>query len=389
MQPADSLFAREPFRIFFPAATLVGVIGVALWPLHLLGIAGSYPGQAHAQLMMHGFFGGYIVGFLGTAMPRMLSVAALRKGEAMLLLAIFLVMAGLCASGNLRWANGCYLALLAAFVAMMAPRFAGRKDLPPPGFVLVGMSILSAAAGSALAIFSGEEAGMFRLTLQRLLSYQGFVLLPILGIGPFILPRFFGLASRHDLPESREMTGAWNRKAWLALATGLGILISFALEAGGMIRIAYALRFALTAGYILMEMPVRKGPESSNIFGLSIRGSLAAIAGGFLAVALFPAYRVGLLHITLIGGFAVITFAVATRVLFGHSGNLGALKGRNRWFAISTGLMLFGMATRISGDFWPKIMASHYIYGAILWIVGVTVWSAYALPKARVVDSEE
>jgi hypothetical protein len=43
--------------------------------------------------------------------------------------------------------------------------------------------------------------------------------------------------------------------------------------------------------------------------------------------------------------------------------------------------MLFGMTTRISGDFWPKIMASHYIYGAILWIAGVLVWAAYVLPK--------
>jgi uncharacterized protein involved in response to NO len=389
MQPADSLFAREPFRIFFPAATLVGVIGVALWPLHLLGIAGAYPGLAHAQLMMHGFFGGYIIGFLGTAMPRMLSVPPLRKAEAVLLLAIYASMASLCACGNLRWANGCYLVLLASFVAMMAPRFARRKDLPPPGFVLVGMSIACAAAGSALAISQGEEPELFRLSLQRLLSYQGFVLLPILGIGPFILPRFLGMESTHDLPESRKATAAWKRKALLALATGVGILISFALEAGGKIRPAYALRFILTAGYIWMEMPLGKGPERSNIFGFSIRWALAAIAGGFLAVALFPAYRVGLLHITLIGGFAVITFAVATRVLFGHSGNLAALKGRNRWFAIATGLMLFGMATRISGDFWPKIMASHYIYGALLWIVGVAVWSAYALSKAGVADTEE
>ena len=110
--------------------------------------------------------------------------------------------------------------------------------------------------------------------------------------------------------------------------------------------------------------------------------------GGFTLIALFPAFRVGLLHLTLIGGFAVITFTVATRVVFGHSGNLEKLKGRNRWLLVAVALMLIGMATRISGDFWPKIMASHYTYGAIIWIAGVLLWSSYALPKVLQVESE-
>ena len=51
--------------------------------------------------------------------------------------------------------------------------------------------------------------------------------------------------------------------------------------------------------------------------------------------------------------------------------------------------MLFGMGTRISGDFWPKIMASHYIYGALLWIGGALVWAFYVLPKVRLAEAEE
>jgi hypothetical protein len=50
--------------------------------------------------------------------------------------------------------------------------------------------------------------------------------------------------------------------------------------------------------------------------------------------------------------------------------------------------MLLGMATRISGDFWPKILASHYNYGALLWIAGVVLWAIYVLPKVLVVEKE-
>ena len=119
-----------------------------------------------------------------------------------------------------------------------------------------------------------------------------------------------------------------------------------------------------------------------------MRIAFAALVSGFLLGALFPVYRVGLLHLTLIGGFAIITFTVATRVIFGHSGNLEKLKGPNRWLLGAVGLMLFGMATRISGDLWPKIMASHYIYGATLWIGGVLLWSAFVLPKILAVETE-
>ena len=84
----------------------------------------------------------------------------------------------------------------------------------------------------------------------------------------------------------------------------------------------------------------------------------------------------------------MITFTVATRVIFGHSGQLERLKGKNRWLLVSIGLMLFGMATRISGDFWPNIMGSHYSYGAIIWTTGVLLWCFYALPKVLQIETD-
>jgi uncharacterized protein involved in response to NO len=384
------LFAREPFRLFFPAATLAGIIGVALWPLNLLGVTSEYPGQLHARIMAHGLFGGFIFGFLGTAMPRMLSATPLRLIETGLLLLVYVSMVMAYALGKPPAGNVLFLFLIGGFAIAMAPRILQRKDNPPPGFILVALSLACAAAGALLmAIESSEEPNLSRVALQRLLTYQGFALLPILGIGPFILPRFFGLTSPHDFPESTKPTPAWAAKAFLALATGVLIIGSFFLETKGWFRLAYGLRFATALTYMLMEMPLRTGPASTSVFGFAIRLSLVGILSGFLAISIFPAYRVGLLHLTLIGGFSVITLVVATRVLFGHSGNLARLKERNRWFPIAVGLMLFGMATRISGDFWPKIMASHYLYGALLWIGGVLLWAVYALPKALVEDSEK
>jgi uncharacterized protein involved in response to NO len=381
--------AREPFRIFFPAAVLAGVLGAALWPLYFTHLTQFYPGTSHPRIMAFGFFGGFIIGFLGTAMPRMLSANPLRLREAFPLLFVHLAMVGAFLAGNIVLGDILCLALLGLFAICMMPRARHRKDNPPPGFVLVGLTFASAATGVLLAIIEYySELDLFWIALERLLCYQAFVLLPILGIGPFLLPRFFGLPNPHDFPETLTPTAPWLRKAALAFTAGALILASFLIEAAGSFRTAYALRFATTLIYFLIEMPFHRAPGGSNALGASILISLAGILAGFLAVCLFPAYRVALLHLTLIGGFAVITFTVATRVLFGHSGNLPLLRGRNRWLLIAVGMMLFGMATRISGDFWPKILPSHYIYGALLWIAGVSIWSYYALPKILTRDAD-
>lgn len=380
---------KEPFRIFFPAGVAAGVIGVMLWPLHFSGMVSFYPGQAHVRLMVYGFFGAFIFGFLGTALPRMLSARPLGVINVMALIVVYGVMVAFFSAGKVLWGDVTLLALLVMFLGMILPRAACRKDTPPPGFVLVGLAWLCVMTGAVLAVAQTRvELDLFWVNLQRLLSSQGFVLLPILGIGPFLLPRFFGLESTHDFPETIRPTGLWMRKALLALSTGLVVIASFVLEARGLFRWGHGVRFAACLFYLALEFPFSKAPRFATALGASLRLAFVILLAGFLMVTLFPEYRVGLLHLTLVGGFAVITFVVATRVVFGHSGNLQRLKSRNRWLLVSVGIMLFAMATRISGDFWPRIMASHYNYGAVLWAAGVALWAWKVLPKVRWVEKE-
>jgi uncharacterized protein involved in response to NO len=381
---------REPFRVFFPLAVLAGIAGVALWPLHFWGLVQWYPGQTHARIMAYGLFGGFIFGFLGTAMPRMLSAHPLRPVEVLGLVTIYLAMLISFLTGNVSAGDALLVLLLSGFIGCLASRARTRKDTPPPGFVLVGLSFLCVIAGAILSLVPMDgEADFYWLHLQHLLSYQGFVLLPILGIGPFILPRFFGLESTHDFPEALRPLPGWTRKALLALSVGLVIIGTFFLEAATWYRTAYAIRFLTVLAYLYLEMPFHRGPKLGNALGASIGISFFSMLAGLLTICLFPGYRVALLHLTLVGGFAVITFVVATRVVFGHSGNIEKLKGRNAWVWIAVATMLLGMATRISGDFWPAIMASHYIYGALLWIGGVLLWAVYVLPKVLIADRSE
>ena len=83
------LLRSEPFRLFFPLALLVTIGGVALWPLLHFGMIGIYPGTMHARVMTAGF-GGFLLGFLGTATPRLLDAPPLRRWELATLLLCWL-----------------------------------------------------------------------------------------------------------------------------------------------------------------------------------------------------------------------------------------------------------------------------------------------------------
>ena len=146
-----SLCPAEPFRIFFPIGTLFGISGVSLWPLFYLGIHTSfYPGMMHARVMIEGFLGAFIFGFLGTALPRFFGAPPLKRWELWTLIVLHLTAIGLHIGLQPFAGDGMFLALLVFFLVCMGRRFARREDLPPPGFALVGIGFLNALAGTAL-----------------------------------------------------------------------------------------------------------------------------------------------------------------------------------------------------------------------------------------------
>src|SRR6476646_5623153 len=138
-----ALCLGEPYRLFFPLATLLGISGVSLWPLFFLGMHKFYPGLMHARLMIESFLAGFVIGFLGTALPRLLSAPPLRRGELCLLLALYLLTAGLHIGEQPRAGDCAFIVLLLTFGACMIRRIHERTELPPPGFVLVAFGLLS------------------------------------------------------------------------------------------------------------------------------------------------------------------------------------------------------------------------------------------------------
>ena len=380
---------REPFRLFFPFATLAGIIGVALWPVMLLGWTENYPGPSHARLMVQGFFGGFIFGFLGTSMPRLVEASPLSAREAFSLLVLFLGHVVANTAGMTTLADGLFVGEIALWFAMLKHRCQGGKDRPPPGFVLVGLAFASALAGTTLHLAGRHwELSQPLELFARLLSYHGFVLLCVLGAGGFLLPRFLGLGVRRKYPESAAATPEWKRSAATAAGIGALILVTYVMEAMGWNRTAAAARVLLIAAGLAYEMPLEQlrwswaGVQWQLIVGLVLI-PLGAFASGW-----FASLRLTLSHLELVGGFALIAFGVATRVVFGHSGARERAERFHPWLTAAAALMLLGLVTRLSGDFLPGIQRTHYLYSAGLWLAGAILWAGCVLPRVLLPDTE-
>jgi len=382
-----ALCPAEPFRIFFPLATLLGISGVSLWPLFFSGLHKFYPGQMHARLMIEGFLAGFVIGFLGTALPRLLSAPPLRRGELWTLVALYLLSAGLHIGHQPRAGDLGFIALMLCFGACMVARARRREELPPPGFVLVAFGFLSGLIGPVLWLCGtqGWVSGSVMM-FGALLLNQAFVLFPLLGIGTFLLPRFLRLRDVRTMAEERTASAGWWLRAAFSCATGLALLASFWIEASHPAAPAATwLRAIAAIVYLAAMVPFHRQSLPLRTASLAAQLALLALVVGLIFPLFWPGQRLAGLHIVFLGGFSLITFTVATRVVLGHSGNEALFETRLPSLQIATLLLLAGSVLRAVGDFSPA--RPHWLNAAsYLWMLAAGVWGFSVLPKVRLAD---
>jgi uncharacterized protein involved in response to NO len=371
------LWNGEPYRLLFPLGIVLGVYGLMLWPAFVYKLLPAYPGILHARIMIEGFLLSFVIGFLGTAMPHMLEVPPWSNTITRLFALVIFGISGLHMAGAHKLGDLAFAATLTVVAVLLARSFPHRKDLPPPGFCLVAAGLLCGFAG---ALFLALGRGLFAYTLGKALLYQGFLLLPILGIGSYLLPRMLGLENRQLLPGSRTPTPQWKHRAAEHAGVGGLIVISFLIEAAGQFQWACTVRATAFAGGFLMQVPLwQMGP---------LRGSIArwlplpfvSIPLGYMVMAVFPNQRMDLLHLVLISGYALLVLLVASRVALGHGGAQDRLYVRWRSLNWIGGLTLLAMLTRISAPWLRKGPLSHYAYAAITLSVVLLLWLFRFIP---------
>ena len=365
---------EEPFRLFFPWAAFLGLAGVLLWPVFLSGHLMFHPGVLHARLMITGFGGGCVIGFLGTAAPRMLGAGPLQRWETTTLLALHACSA--LAFARLGDEIGCavFAAALLFLLLCLGRRFVSRTDMPPPGVIFVFLGLLSGIAGAVILALHLDLTTAFCYRFSRLLLNEAFLTLPILGVSGFLITRILGLRSRQSFPDSRTPPPGWRA---LAVECAIGaslVLMSLAIEAAGRPQTGAGLRFCLIMGWWARDIPGLWTVKTIGTQAWMLKVGLGFVAAGPLCLALDPLKFIATEHVLFITGFGLTMFAVASRVVYGHSGHLDQAKEISKPLRWITWLAILGMSTRVSADYVISIQNSHYLYAALTWAIVTLIW---------------
>jgi uncharacterized protein involved in response to NO len=369
-------WASEPYRLFFPLGILAAVAGVMMWPLLYAGKLAFYPAEAHARVMIEGFMGAFVIGFLGTAFPRLTGNLPWSGGEFARQLLLWLACVAAALTGHVVAADASFAAMLVLLFGGMVARWArGNRDTPPPGFVMALAGILGGAlAAAALVWDQGRWMGVGGYQFARLWLFQGFLLLPLLGIAPYLLPRFFGRESTHSFEDSPRPPVGWWMRLMASLACAMFVVAGFALEASGRPLSGHALRAAAILAWFLLETPVFRRGKLRSTPGNVARVAVSGLVAGTAAAGVWPVARVGGLHLFLAAGLGLAAIAVATRVALGHAGRHDLLAGKIIWLRVAAGLLVLAAVTRMTSDFAPAVRVSHHIYAAWAWAIGSMIW---------------
>jgi uncharacterized protein involved in response to NO len=196
-----------------------------------------------------------------------------------------------------------------------------------------------------------------------------------MGAGALVLPLMAGEQPPADLGSSPAIA----RHAAAYASAGVVVVASLVAEAAGIERTAPLVRAAVVAATLALgagawRRPVRPG-WNRRVAWLAVW----LVPTGIALSGLLPEYRVPALHVTFIGGFALLALAVATHVTAAHLDLVTLRDGRARVVAVVAVTSLLAMLGRFIADA-THTYFEHLAFAGVLWIAGSAYWMATLLP---------
>ncbi|MCC6765907.1 MAG: NnrS family protein [Deltaproteobacteria bacterium] len=377
--PAPVAWRREPFRLFFPVAVVLGAIGVGHWLFYATGITTTYSGFLHGQVMTQAFMMALAVGFLMTAVPRRTQSAPPAALEMACALAALVIVTAAALAGRWALAQLAYAALFLVLLQFAVRRFLGHGAArrPPASFVLVPIAVAHGLAGALLiALATRPGTSPVVLALGRLFVEQGVFLCLAVGVGSLVLPLMAGEPPPADLGSSPRERAKLAAYALL----GAALCASMVVEAAGWVRLGPLCRAAVVVGGLVLGGGAARLPKKPGLHRRLVWLAVWLMPVGLVGAALAPDLRIAMLHVLFIGGFSLMGFGVATHVSLNHLDLERLALGRPP-AVVALGLcMVLAMLARVGADF-SEGYFDHLAWAAALWIVGAGAWLAFLGPR--------
>lgn len=395
---------REPFRLFFPLGIVAATIGIGEWLLYALHVLARYSAFFHSSMQMMVYMNCFIVGFLTTALPRFTRTFTARIWEVGTFLILFI---GITVFLGINEPVSAELLLLAWYVFLIyfvSIRLAQRQGsfgsgTAPKELIWVPLGLLNGIMGTILLILGQEKLlPSWALLVGKPMMDQGFLVCVVMGVGGFLIPRLMGTYEQVSNSQQEHeqvctsQTGECRKPANIItyyLACALIFFISFFVEGFGNPPLGYGLRAIAITTVLLKSHILGKLPQKSGLYVWLAWGSIWMVAMGYWLACFFNAYQVIMLHITFIGGFSLMTFAVGSMVVMSHAGQ-GERLNAPLWvlYAVAVGIIL-ALLNRLAVGLFPDFYFQILGFSAICWIMGAWAWLIFMVPRLMTVPAED
>jgi len=368
---------RQPYVLLFPLGVALSWAGLLHWLAFSLGWSQQYRPRFHALVQTQGFVTCMALGFLLTMIPRRTASSSPATWQVFAVALGPVLMAASAWVHNWQMAQLCWLltAVLAAqFVGVRLARNRDRRQ--PIGFVWIPVAFLMGIGGSLLAYgIPGLDAPGWTLLGTRL-AQQGMLIALVLGVGSLALP----LMTRGEGISDAAVAARPDLVRFGHAAAAVLVVASFWLESAGQIRAGMLLRGATILVVLLADAEIWRAPRRPGWNARVILAAAWLVPTGYVLAAAFPRYRLGGLHVSFIGGFALLSLAVSTQVALGHGGYREILLGKPLQMLWMTTLVGSAAAARWMMESYPADRVRWMGWATALFLLATVLWLRLVAP---------
>ncbi len=381
---AGESLRKDPFRLFFPLGALFGAIGIVPWTLPIFGKFG-YPIELHRAFMVNGFMLSFVCGFLMTALPRFTSTNFASFGE------IATVFGLICTSVVMASCYGYGLGHLIAafallsFVVFGARRFNSRKVNPPSSFVFVAVGIFLWLVSNLFLFLHTQNiswATKQAYIWQDVFS-NGAIMSLVLGVGGRLIPGILGWQDIVQEQRDRyEGSASFLRSVpfsmWLSVLLYIASCFLVKLEP---LWVSPILRTIVIWYFGIRYWNLFRFPLTKNYLTWCVWLSCWCLMLGSLLQLVWQHAYIHVLHVTLIGGFSLLTILVATRVTLAHSSETKVSKSTQTLVVAVSSLLIVAALIRLAAFIWSTQYINILSYAALTWLTGLIIWMWLIVPR--------
>jgi uncharacterized protein involved in response to NO len=332
-------------------------------------------------LMIQGFEQAFIVGFLLTAMPAFTHGPRCQPWE-LAWAVIAMLLFGIAAI--LRVETLAQVAFLSAMLLLWTAglrRVVGNPRKPPEEFLFVAFGLALGTTGAVLLLAGslGAAPELPARFAERLLSL-GMVLSLVMGVGSLLVPTFAGMRDPLVIPGIAAPHARQGRRV-LYGAVIATMAAAFVAEMFGAPRFGSVLRAVAVSTMGLWVWKLTTLPRRDTS-GFALWSSGWLVMAGLWVVAIVPALALAGMHVVFIGGFALLTMGIGTRVVVSHGKHPLDQERRaiNAWVL---GLLAAAVAVRVVADLVPRGALHAYATSGALFILAWSLWAMRALPLVQ------